>query len=239
MQRVTRIFSALAVVLAGTTSQAAILNGSFESGLDSWEKSGVVQVVGTAFGGPTDGTAQVQLFSGPNATNRADMLPFLDGITVPELNAIAVQNAGVGATYRNSSGIKQTFTASAGSVLSFDWNFLTNESDTNHDIALWILTPEHNGELLAGTHVSVLNPASGDFDEQTGYHTTTYTLTQTGSYTLYFLVANVIESGSDTVPSSLLIDNVFVTPEPTSVAIFGIGALVMGAGAYRRRKQAA
>lgn len=241
MQRVTYIVCALAVVLVGTTSQAAILNGSFESGLDSWEKSGVVQVVGSVYGGPTDGASQVQLFSGPNATNRVNILPFLDGLTVTDLNALAAQNAGAGATYRNSSVIKQTFYASAGATLSFDWKFLTNEPETNMDIAFWILSPENAGNVLAGTQLSSLSEIdpSGGFSHETDYQTTTYTFTQSGTYTLYFGVANVNIMGSDTVPSALLIDNVFVTPEPASVAIFGIGALVMGAGAYRRRKQAA
>ncbi len=217
----------LSTVLVAAPSQAAVINGSFESGdFTGWKKIGTA-VVTNAYGvDTTDGNYQAGLSTVSNAP-AASIEKFL-GLTRGSLSTLGNGVANGGAA------IKQTFTASAGDVVSFDWNFLTDEGTPNarnNDFAFFSL----NGLTeLADTKVSFVDSLS-PFREETGYQTTSYNITTAGTYTLGF---GVINSGDRKVQSGLLIDNVSSEPVPEPASMLGILAFgALGGKKLLKRRQ--
>jgi hypothetical protein len=114
------------------------------------------------------------------------------------------------------TAIKRTFTAQAGAVLSFDWNFLTNEVTSVDDPAA-LPSPQTNDfvfvtiaplTLLADTFWTfVLSPTS--FMSETGFETFTFILPTTGAYTLGI---GVVDVGDEKGLSGVLIDNIQFSP---------------------------
>ena len=47
------------------------------------------------------------------------------------------------------------------------------------------------------------------------------------------------DGGTNTGVTGVLLDNIFINPEPGSIALFGLGGLALGGFAFRRRKQKA
>ncbi|WP_202221034.1 trypsin-like serine protease [Okeania sp. KiyG1] len=211
-----------------------IQNGSFEEGLSGWS------IIGAA-GSPTDlGT--------PTSDGESDALIYNDLIAVSDyeieeflgLTAGSLENLS-GRFPFEGSAIKQTFTANAGDMVSFDFNFLTDE-----------LAAEDFGEEMfndfsfvslsgADTYLDLLADTSSDFVpsdtyffNETGYQSFYYEIRETGTYTLGFGVADAEEF---TGFSGLLVDNVALvsTPEPTTT--IGLFATVFGAFSLLKRKR--
>jgi hypothetical protein len=234
MKRLSSTLSVLALLVASSPAAAApILNGGFESGFASWTTTGITSIETAAFGvAPTGGVQMARMSSGDGAeigaVDDATLEAFL-GLAAGTIDALVTTNDMIGA--REGSAIKQTFFASAGSVLSFDWNFLTNEllpiSDTN-DTAFWTIIPG-GANFLADTF-STFVPAATVLDAQTGFQTVNFVVPATGFYTLGFAVVDVSDLALGSV---LLVDNVQVVPEPALMALFGIGLVAL---AYRRRR---
>ena len=107
------------------------------------------------------------------------------------------------------SFIKQTFTAEAGDVVSFDWNFLTNEatpSKTFNDTAF--LTVNGFTFELADTGSDFVHANHVDgFEEQTGTQNLEFSIAKAGTYTIGF---GVVDVGDEIVDSGLIIDNVAI-----------------------------
>ncbi|WP_199192138.1 PEP-CTERM sorting domain-containing protein [Chlorogloea sp. CCALA 695] len=218
----------LSTVLVAAPSQAAVINGSFESGdFTGWEKIGTAAVDTNAYGvDTTDGYYQASLVTNSKAP-AVSIEKFL-GLTRGSLSTLGNGVANSGAA------IKQTFTASAGDVVSFDWNFLTNEGTPNarnNDFAFFSLTGLTE---LADTTVSFVDSLS-EFREETGYQTTSYTIATAGNYTLGF---GVINSGDRKVQSGLLVDNVSSEPVPEPASMLGILAFgALGGKKLLKRRQ--
>jgi len=123
------------------------------------------------------------------------------------------------------SALQLAFTAGAGSVLSFRYNFLTNESNafpgtTINDFAFVSiattgapgtnLVPETNRVLadVAGSTGSPLVSSPTRFDLETGFRTFTSQALAAGTYRLGIAVVNVTD---DLGESGLLIDNLTLT----------------------------
>ena len=104
----------MSTVLVAAPSQAAVINGSFESGdFTGWEEIGIAAVGTNAIGvDPTDGIYQAGLVTVSSA--RAASIEGFLGLTGGSLSTLGNGVANGGAA------IKQTFTASAGDVVSFD-----------------------------------------------------------------------------------------------------------------------
>ena len=249
------VFSACALFLTGT-AHAQIINGSFETGnLTGWISSGYTAVEKSTAGPtadghyasfqitPTAGTflalAGTDHFGGvtPNPSSAAKLETFL-GLTNGTLNTIANPDSAI-----EGSAFKQTFNATAGQILSFDWNFATSETTApiNNDYGFYTL----NGTAfkLADTNSSLSSIPGGlsaPYDQDTGFATRTITIPTNGAYTLGFGAVNV---NDNSISSAILVDNVTLSsggtpnvPEPGSVALL-VGAGITGLLLKRKTKQ--
>jgi hypothetical protein len=215
-------------VLSVESSYASIVNGGFEAGnFDGWETLGDTSIETAAFGsGPTEGDFQALLRT--SSSNEFQLEDFL-GLSSGSLASLGNGNA------TDGSAIKQTFTAKAGQVVKFDWNFLTDELDFDddplsfNDFAFVSLTSLSE---LGDTSLSFMNSLT-PFSDETGFEKFSYVIPTTGTYTLGIGVTDV---GNRIFESGLLVDKVAVTPEPAS--ILGLLAVsVLGAGSAFKRKQ--
>jgi hypothetical protein len=207
-----------------------LINGGFETNdFTGWTTLGSTSIETAAFGSsPTEGTFEA-LLSTANITFADSILEAFLGLEAGSLN-----NLGNGISAQGSA-IRQTFMAEAGDILTFDWNFLTNE----------VLIPPFNdfsfvsisslSELADITFPSTIISPTTQFFQETDFQTFSFTIPTTGTYTLGLGVTDTIDNSID---SGLLIDNVKLhsVPEPTSVlSVLGFGAL--GAGSVLKRKQ--
>jgi hypothetical protein len=232
------------MVSSAEASRAAIVNGSFETGnFAGWDTTGQTSVETSAFGVmPVNGNYQAVLqtciFIGAcddnqSLTNASGLESFL-GLSSSELSNLGVTEG---------SAIKQSVNVNAGDILSFSWNFLTDEVPANtdyNDFAFFTL----NNSLysLADTQASFpVNPSFSHLAKETGYQTYTISIPIAGIYTLGFGVVDVDETsgGDTTVNSALLVDNVKLTsaaakvPEPDT--ILGL-LLILGLTTKYKRK---
>lgn len=235
------------------SAHAAIINGSFENSFSpNWSIIGDVERINTFSDGPTDGNFQAILttaspiiqddapqptgtfnFSGNSPTAIATLESFL-GVTSGTLTPA---NSFFGAF--EGSAIQQTFTANAGDILTFDWNFLTNDTTSepfpgfvDADYAfLNLVTPSGSQLITLANTDSTLASSSTIFNQETGYQQFSLPLNLSGSYTLSF---GVLDAGGTSNSSALLIDNVELstqpqptsTPEPTTIlTLLGMGVL--------------
>ena len=217
--------AALAILGTASSANAQITNGSFETGdytgYTTTGNASVEQESGL-FEPPTNGTFEALIQTtttvppsggGGSPVSVAALDSFLGTGTALETNPSG---------FTNGSAFKQTFSATAGSSLSFDTNFLTNELTNgtgNPDQAFAILlnntsiaaSPSEGTPPQATQSANALDPI---FFNETGYSTTTFgasDFTSTGSYTIEFVVLN---AGDESVDSGLLVDNLVLTLGP-------------------------
>lgn len=203
--------AAITLALGTSSAQAATLaNGNFEDGFNGWQTIGNTSI--------NNGEASL---SGSSASD-VDLESFL-GLAAGSLDGLGNGNATFG------SAIKQTITAKAGDVLTFDWKFNAGDYLPFNDFSFFSI----------GSALSELADVQfvGNYGS-TGPKTFSYTFQKAGSYSLGFGVTNV----SDNIGSSQVsVDNVKVTsatavPEPASLlGLLAISAL--GAGSALKRKQ--
>lgn len=218
-----------------TANAASIANGSFETGnFTGWSTIGNASVETAEFGtDPTKGTSQASLTTEFDTVSSSALESFL-GLAPKSLSGL--RNGKV----VEGSAIQQTFTAKAGDVLTFDWNFLTNESSesssTNNDFAFATLKP-FLLELADASSASATSLTS--FPDETGFQTFSTVISTPGTYTLGVGVANV---GDTLFDSGLVVDNAKLTPVPEPSSVLGtlaLGVLVTGSVLRRKQKQKA
>jgi hypothetical protein len=249
--------AALGVAIA-QPARAAFVNGGFEQAPDFF---GYTPPIGNAsiqdnnFKATPDGSLQQALFS----TN-TQPIPGQFGATTNIGALDAYFNLGAGTLeaqdVKSGSGVKQTFTASAGDKIQFYYDFATNEGANSPNQDFGFITLQGPGLLPAvqtnlakasdaTTGTDPLEGINSLFNTQTGYkletgaQSFTLNITADGTYTLAFGVANV----HDTVANSgLLIDDISGVTGPSvplpSTAWAGI-ALFAGLGSMqliRRRR---
>jgi hypothetical protein len=216
-------------------ASAAIINGGFENNFNNWITTGDVSIQTSSFGsGTTEGSFQALLSTDNPASyvgfagGLEDFLGLSLGDLDPDINNFLFATKG--------SAIKQAFTANAGDILSFDWNFLTEDSFFP-DYAFVVL----NGLSTLADTSAATNLSNTVFNNETGFKTFTYTFASAGSYTLGIGIVDVVDTEG---VSALLVDNVKLTstvtptpvPEPTSVlSVLAIAAF--GVGSRLRRNQ--
>jgi hypothetical protein len=153
----------------------------------------------------------------------SDIETFL-GLVVGTLDGLITEDVIAG------SAIKQTITVSDGDVLTFDWNFLTNEvgegdeEDEGDDVQDFAFVSLSSGytDILADVLFSIFMPSSTTFNDETGFAAFSYTFTTGGTFTLGF---GVMHADDNEVDSGLLLDNVTIIPEPATIGLLALGSL--------------
>ena len=151
-----RIFVVACAVSFGAVARA-VVNGGFETGtMSGWTVAGSGSAQTAAIGvTPTEGTYQGFIETTGNYTAYSPVVNAALGVT-----DTTVTDLGAGAP-TNGTGILQSVTVSAGDVLSFDWDFLTDELDEAaiyNDFAFFTISD--SAFLLASRNSSTFNTAS-------------------------------------------------------------------------------
>lgn len=244
---------ALAALAAATHAQT---NLDFETGdFTGWSRIGDTFVLGANLGtGPsqgsfdallataTDGTVNSAVHAGSGVSGAAAESAL--GLTGGALSGIG------NGTALLVSGIAQSISLAAGQTVSFDWDFLTNQ--TYFDGSANSIAPDASNNDFGfvstsksgASHVSVLadtfygyaldasSPAGFDsgfsvtdvrnpFVSETKFHRYSFTAASAGDYLIGFGVAHATQTPDNGINSALLIDNVQVTPEPSSMIALG------------------
>lgn len=223
------IIAFLSCLFIAPSFAATIVNGDFETGnLSAWSTTGNATVQDQSFGTlPASGSFQA-LLSNDGSTQSASSLESFLGLTS---GSIALTGSGIPI---EGSAFKQTIVANAGDVLTFQWNFLTNEltPPTSNDFAFF--TIGNSIRELADTTTSLFATSpSISFNDETGYRTFSMTVTNSGTFTLGF---GVVDVSDRSIASGLLIDNATLVPvpEPSSVGSAFVGIAILFARLRRR-----
>lgn len=223
------------LALASFTSNAGLINDSFETGdLSSWNSSGKVTVDGSTkyapgFVNPLDGTSAARLVSsGTEATELASIM----GISKAELEA-----SNDNATATNGSLVYQSISnVLAGDSFSFSWNFVEQDYMPFDDWAFYGISL-NGGPAEVSKFASLGSVGHDPGTTINGWETVSFDITQAGDYTFYFGIVNAEDRNLD---SDLWIDGVSLdtipVPTPSTLAIFALG--IMGLVARRFKKQA-
>lgn len=236
------VLAVLVVLALSEPARAGFVNGGFESGFATWATTGDASVVTSSVGvAPVEGTRQAFLTT---ASDNGDFNNFsgTDAVLAAALESFLGVSPGTLGTGFEGSAIRQTFTASAGDVLTFRYKFLTTEGAAN-DFAFVTLSG-FGFAVLADTTAADLGPSSVVLDpifydpgsgdppsRETAWRTFTYTFAAAGSYTLGIGVA---DDGDKFNPSAVLVDDVRLAdagnavPAPPAWALLGIGLAVCG-----------
>jgi hypothetical protein len=230
------------------STNPTLLNGGFETGdFTGWTTLGETSIETSAFGsGPTQGTSQASLSTAGAAFAGSIIEEFL-GLEIGSLTNFGIPldpfrlpngDPFPGGVATQGSAIRQTFTANAGDILTFDWNFLTNETALFPPLNDFSFVSISSLQDLAGAldqrFQPVISPMTQLFQE-TGFQPFSFTIPTTGTYTLGIGVTDWRDTTKDSV---LLVDNVQIAsvPEPTSaLAVLGFGAF-LGVGSVFKRK---
>ncbi|HEY9799698.1 MAG TPA: hypothetical protein V6D25_05010 [Leptolyngbyaceae cyanobacterium] len=261
-----KLLSATITVLASVAipnaAVAAILNGGFEDGFNSWQTIGDYKVETSGFGsGTIEGNSQAFISTAYDEVIEVDAngneirggnaasATFISGVAENSLDNFLNVSSFFGDDFLadavEGSAIQQKFTAQEGQTLSFSWNFLTNESvgtNSNPDFNDFaFVTLSNSSETLyfklADTSTEFLTTGSNTrFFEETGFKTFSYTLPDDGEYTLNI---GIVDVGEPTVISGLLIDQVStIASQATPEASSTMSLLFLGiAGAAYRLKR--
>ena len=250
----------------GAQASAVPVNGSFESGFSGWDTLGNTSIQGTLGDiAPIHGNKQALLTTydddveggssgsegeGEGPVDYTGIESFL-GLTPGSLAFVHPS----GSASIEGSAIKTTFFATKDQIVSFSWNFLTTDPAYfgYEDFALVssLMGPSQNVLILADTF-SFLFPSTAAFSNngcsslcsgsltipdptsmQTRYGIHSFTIPTTGTYTLGF---GIITAGDDEGDSALLVDNVSVVPEPSSIVLLLLG--LVGLVWWRRSQMA-
>jgi hypothetical protein len=215
------------VLALSGAAQAGVVNGDFETGdLSGWTVAGSAAAYTSSLGvTPPQGIYQGYIETTGNYTDYAPAVLSSLGVS-----GSTITGFGAG-TPVNGTGISQSITVSAGDVLTFDWNFVTDElTEPTMYNDFGFFTVDGSAYLLASRNSSTydtVSPPAG-FEGQTDWATQSYTFSAAGTYQVGFGVFNVGDAGYD---SALLLDSVEV-PEPTSLGLLAVGAMIM----LRRRR---
>jgi hypothetical protein len=195
------------LLLCGKPAFAGPLNLSFETGLaPEWETMGIVTVeqsaslpegIGVFQVNPTDGANFALLSSGDNDASAS----------TSALEGFFGMDPGTLSAYGGGSGLKRSFDLAVGDSWSFDWNFITGESDPQfNDAALFVM----NDGILVQT-VQLANVTEVGGYGSTGWQPYNFVATAAGNYLVGVGVFNHPDT-DNTVASYLAVDNFKVIP---------------------------
>lgn len=132
------------------------------------------------------------------------------------------------------SAIKTTVTVKTGDVLSFNWNFLTNDSSFNPEgVGDYAFLQVNDTLVTLGDTNSSLGLSSTNFNQETGSQNFSYTFSADGAYSLGLGIVDVIDTSNS---SALVVDNIQVKTVPEPSTIFGLIISIGSFGLLKRRK---
>jgi hypothetical protein len=211
----------LTLAVLPNIASADVTNGGFESGdFTGWSTIGVTSIETAAYGaGPTEGSYQALVISEDGSLVSDSTIETFLGLAAGTLDGLIAADATAG------SAIKQTITVSAGDMLTFDWNFLTDEmvGGSIPDFT-FVSIVSGTSEILADVTSSTFVSSDTPFSNETGFTMFPYTFPTSGTFTLGF---GVMHATDNEVDSGLLLDNVTIIPEPATMALLGLGSLVL------------
>lgn len=262
----------LGLMLAATSAHAQVINGSFESGGGSysgWTTQGDALIQTSSLGsGPTDGSFDALLASATDGSNGVAAGNGVSAATLESAMGVSsgtLQGLGRGNPIIGSVAV-QSLSLVAGQTVSFDWDFLTNQtyndgtsdsiapSANNNDFSFVSLAPASGTaevSVLADTFYGYVNdsgaaggfqtgfqitPVQNPFISETLFHTFTWTATTTGVYTLGIGVVHAAIGQENGVNSGLLVDNVQVGAVPEPASCLALATFVGGVVGRRVRK---
>jgi hypothetical protein len=243
-----------ALLCAAAPAGAVTVNPGFESGDTSgWTTVGDASVVDSGFGvTPTEGSYQLLMTTGSGAVSpsAAETAMGMPNNAIRHLFRDYVRQPGqsTGMWPSEGSAVQQSFeVVNVGDLITFDWNFLTDEFTRNpvetdyYTDFLWgyIDGPGNTEEEFVLAHANQgagnFSTSNSTFDQETGSYTFTFTFTQTGSYTLTLGVHDLEDAYYD---SGGILDNfrLIRSPEPDSFLLAAAGLL--GLAWHGRRHKA-
>jgi hypothetical protein len=186
----------------------ALTNGGFETGSTGWSDSGDTALADNTFGsGPTEGLLQFLLSNTGEATDYFSISE-TDSVSASELETFLGLTPGslTGLGAVEGSAVQQSFTANAGTTLTFDWNFLTDEPQSQaNDIAFVVI--DGVVTTLPDVNTALQGSSLTEFMDETGFSTFSLVFSTSGTHTLGFGVVDVTD---DVGASGLLVDNISI-----------------------------
>ncbi len=235
--------SALALALAAGSAHAQVVNGGF-NGLAGWTTGGDAASVGgnhlvlttsaatqqdDADAGLATGARNVSgidpLLAGGGAGSLEDFVGVAPGAFDPDPTNIVYAFEG--------SAASQTFTAAAGSRLSFQWDLdtLDHRDPMQADYAFVVI----DGQVvrLADTFAATTPTADGAYTTHTGWTDYAATFASGGTHTISFGIVDVGDF-IDTSALSVTGVNVSAVPESSTLALMGAGLALLALKRHRR-----
>ncbi|NEP91326.1 MAG: trypsin-like serine protease [Okeania sp. SIO2C2] len=234
-----------------------IQNGDFEDGFNSWSVLGAATTQQNTIQQNTRQQRQGLESSTPASNGDSNGLIINDTLAVPadeieDFLGLAPESLSELSPdvefVVQGSAIEQTFQAKAGDILTFDFNFLTDEFlapefdfDPLNDFSFVSLSSDVLDnpflEILADVFSDTFVDSPTAFDQETGYQNFSIEIPETGIYTLGLGVTDADEFG---FLSALAVDNVMLitsasTPEPTTT--IGLFGTVFAAFSLLKRKR--
>ncbi|MCM8595911.1 PEP-CTERM sorting domain-containing protein [Accumulibacter sp.] len=254
-RKLARFGAAGALCVLSATAFGAPVNQGFEAGLAGWTTLGDVSTQTSAtvvtFAPFPNGTtwtvspiqtrmAQLVSNNGVDLNPNIGALDAFFGLASQTINQFLQNAYGITGPAWNGSGIKQSFSGSAGDVVEQYWNFFSTEDvnwqyadGTNpNDAAFYVITDPNGLQTIDFLRSGALasNTQSVGPAGSSGWRAFDYTLPASGNYTIGFGVVNWRDGYFD---AELFLD-AGKLPEPASLALLGMG--LAGVGLLRRRR---
>ena len=242
--------SALVLALVAGSADAQVVNGSF-NGLSGWTTGGdAASIGGNHLVLTTASSSQPDDFNAglpAGARNVSGADPLTAGYPIAPDAVVFEDFFGVplgsfdpdpadGIVAVEGSGASQSFTAAAGSHLTFQWALgtLDQRDPTQADYAFVVIDGQviKLGDAFAASTAN----ANADYAAQTGWLDYATTFTTGGTHTILFGVVDVGDS-LDTTALSITGVNISAVPESSGVAMMAAGVGLLALQARRRRKR--